>query len=44
MNLCDGLLCFLANHEHLKYFRNVDCVVTSHNKDKDTRANLKTAN
>ena len=32
------------NHEHLKIFRNVDCVLTNHNKVQDTRANLKTTN
>ena len=29
------------NHEHLKNFRNVDCVLANHNKVQDTRANLK---
>ena len=32
------------NREHLKNFRNADCVVTNHNNVQDTRANLKTTN
>ena len=31
-------------HEHMKHFRNVDCVVTNHNNVQDTQANLKTTN
>ena len=26
----------LGNHEHLKYLRNVYCVMTNHSKDQDT--------
>ena len=32
------------NREHLKNFRNVDCVLANHNKVQDTQANLKTTN
>ena len=32
------------NREHLKNFRDVDCVLANHNKVKDTQANLKTTN
>ena len=34
----------LENCEHLKDFRNVDCVLVSHIKVQDTQANLKTTN
>ena len=30
------------NHEHLKNFRNVDCVRVNRNKVQDTQTNLKT--
>ena len=32
----ETLLSNSENHEHLKNFRNVDCVVTNHNKVQDT--------
>ena len=32
------------NREHLKIFRNVDCVLTNYNKVQDTQANLTIAN
>ena len=32
------------NREHLKNFRNVDCVLANHKKVQDTQANLKTTN
>ena len=32
------------NREHLKNFRNVDCVLTNHNKVQDMQANLKITN
>ena len=35
------LLSNSENREHLKNFRNVDCVLASHNKVQDTLANLK---
>ena len=38
------LLSNSENREHLKNFRNVDCVQANHNKVKDTQANLKTPN
>ena len=38
------LLSNSENREHLKNFRNVDCVLANHNKVQDTQANLKTAN
>ena len=31
-------------HEHLKNFRNVGCLLASHNKVQDMRAKLKTTN
>ena len=34
----------LRKLEHMKNFRNVDCVVTNHNNVQDMRANLKTTN
>ena len=34
----------LSNCEHLKTFRNVDCVLANWNKVQDTQANLKTTN
>ena len=34
----------LEHREHLKYFRNVDCVVINHSKVQGTRTNLKTTN
>ena len=34
----------LRKLEHLKNFRNVDCVLANHNKVQDKRANLKTTN
>ena len=30
--------------EHMKHFRNVDCVVTNHNNVQDMQANLKISN
>ena len=36
-----ALLSNSENREHLKNFRNVDCVLASHNKVQDTQANLK---
>ena len=33
-----------GNREHLKNFRNVDCVLANHNKVQDTQANLRTTN
>ena len=38
------LLSNSENREHLKIFRNVDCVLANHSKVQDTRANLKTTN
>ena len=38
------LLSNSQNSEHLKSFRNVDCVLASHNKVQDAQANLKTTN
>ena len=38
------LLSFSGNHEHLKNFRTVDCVLANYNKVQDTQANLKTTN
>ena len=38
------LLSNWGNREHLKNFRNVDCVLANHNKVQDTQANLKTTN
>ena len=35
------LLSFSGNHEHLKNFRTVDCVLANYNKVQDTQANLK---
>ena len=32
------------NREHLKNFRNIDCVLANHNKGQDRQANLKTTN
>ena len=37
----DHLLSNSENRERLKNFRNVDCVVTNHNKVQDMRANHK---
>ena len=34
----------LRNREHLKNFRNVDCVLANQNKVQDTQANLKIRN
>ena len=34
----------LLSNEHLKNFRNVDCVLANHNKVQDRQANLKTTN
>ena len=34
------LLSNSQNREHLKIFRNVDCVLANHNKAQDTQANL----
>ena len=34
----------LRNREHLKNFRNVDCVLANQNKVQDTQANLKITN
>ena len=40
-----GLLqCERDNHEHLKYVRNVYCVMINHSKDQDTRTGHKTTN
>ena len=39
-----SLLSNSENREHLKYFRNVDCLVPNQNKVQDTQANLKTTN
>ena len=36
-----SLLSNSENHEQLKNFRNVDCVLANHNKVQDTQANLK---
>ena len=38
------LLSNSENREHLKNFRNVDCVLANHNKVQDTQVNLKTTN
>ena len=38
------LLSNSENREHLKNFRNVDCVLANHNKAQDTQANLTTTN
>ena len=38
------LLSFSGNHEHLKHFRTVDCVLANYNKVQDTQANLKFTN
>jgi len=35
------LLSISENREHLKNFRNVDCVLANRNKVRDTQANLK---
>ena len=42
--LDNTLLSNSENREHLKNFRNVDCVLANHNKVQDTQANLKTTN
>ena len=39
-----GLLSNSENREHLKNFRNVDCVLANHNKVQDMWANLETTN
>ena len=39
-----SLLSNSENREHLKIFRNVDCVLANHNKVQDMQANLKTTN
>ena len=36
-----GISACIENCEHLKYFRNVGCVVTNHNKDDETKQNIK---
>ena len=38
------LLSNSENREHLKNFRNVDCVLAKHKKVQDAQANLKTTN
>ena len=38
------LLSNSENREHLKNFRDVDCVLANRNKVKDTQVNLKTTN
>ena len=38
------LLSNSENGEHLKNFRNVDCLLANHNEVQDTQANLKTTN
>ena len=40
-NRARSLLSNSENREHLKNFRNVDCVLANYNKVQDTRANLK---
>ena len=42
--LDNTLLSNSENREHLKNFRNVDCVLANHNKVQDMQANLKTTN
>ena len=39
-----ALLSNSEKRDHLKNFRNVDCVLANHNKVQDTQANLKTTN
>ena len=36
-----GISACLENHEHLKYFRNVGCEVTSHDKGEITKLTIK---
>ena len=36
-----GISACLENREHLKYFRNVGCVVTNHNKDEKSKLTIK---
>ena len=43
-NFCVLLLSNSENREHLKNFRNVDCVLANHNKVQDMWANLETTN
>ena len=38
------LQCDQENREHLKYLRNVYCVMTNHSKDQDMRTSHKTTN
>ena len=38
------LRCNRESHEHLKYFRDVFCVVTNHSKDENTLISQKTSN
>ena len=38
------LQCDRGSHEHLKYFRNVYCVMTNHSRDENTLISQKTAN
>ena len=38
------LQCDHENREHLKYLRNVYCVMTNHSKDQDMRTSCKTTN
>ena len=44
MNFLRRLLSKLENREHLNNFRNVDGVLTNHNKVQDSYAKLKTTN
>ena len=41
---CQSLKCDQENREHLKYLRNVYCVMTNHSKDQDTWTGHKTKN
>ena len=43
-NFYEPLLSNSENREHLKNFRNVDCVLAYYNKVQDTQANFKTTN
>ena len=40
----NNVITLSENREHLKNFRNVDCVLANHNKVQDTQANLRTTN
>ena len=44
MHTHSDLQCDRENSEHLKYLRNVYCVITNHSKDQDMRTSQKTTN